>query len=76
MVAPEWSEPTLDAFLAALPRTRASTAGESALAVAAWLLSGREVRFSTRRIFSRFRCRLEGATRLIEVGITAISRGG
>ena len=48
MVAPEWSEPTLDAFLAALPRTRASTVGESAVTAAAWLLSGREFRFSTR----------------------------
>ena len=47
MVAPEWSEPTLDAFLAALPSTRASTAGESALAAAAWLMSGEEVRVST-----------------------------
>ena len=63
MVAPEWSEPTLDALLAALPRTRASTAGESALAVAAWLLSGREIRFSTRRILSLLDCVLEGASR-------------
>jgi hypothetical protein len=49
MLAPEWSEPALKASLAALPRMRASTAGESAVAAAAWLLSGREIRFSTRR---------------------------
>jgi hypothetical protein len=48
MLAPEWSEPTLGALLTALPRTRASTVGESAVTAAAWLLSGREFRFSTR----------------------------
>lgn len=35
--------------MAALPSPRASTAGESALAAEAWLLSGEEVRFSTWR---------------------------
>jgi len=35
--------------MAALPSPRASTAGESAVAAAAWLLSGEEDRFSTVR---------------------------
>src|SRR5690349_23198070 len=49
MSALSWSGCALVAPLAALPGVRASTAGESALAAAAWLLSGEEDRFSTRR---------------------------
>src|SRR3954454_21092101 len=49
MVAPSWSDRALGASMAALPSPRASTAGESAMAAAAWLLSGREIRFSTVR---------------------------
>src|SRR5690348_6312128 len=49
MSAPVWSVPTRRASMAALPCPRASTAGESAWAAAAWLLSGEEDRFSTVR---------------------------
>src|SRR3954466_15645805 len=49
MVAPVWSRPARGASSAALPSPRASTAGVSALAAAAWLLSGEEDRFSTMR---------------------------
>src|SRR3954451_22192293 len=47
MSALVWSVPARRASLAALPSPRASTAGESAVAAEAWLLSGEEDRFST-----------------------------
>ena len=49
--------------MAALPCPRASTAGESALAAEAWLLSGEEVRFSTRGILPVAGSALDGASR-------------
>src|SRR3954454_20276098 len=49
MSALVWSVPARRASLAALPSPRASTAGESAVAAEAWLLSGEEDRFSTMR---------------------------
>ena len=49
--------------MAALPCPRASTVDESALAVEAWLESGEEVRFSTRRILPVRDHALEGASR-------------
>src|SRR3954465_13647424 len=67
MSARVWSAPALGASLAALPSPRASTAGESALAAAAWLLSGEESRFSTRRIFALARGGFGGASRLLGV---------
>ena len=57
--------------MAALPCPRASTAGESALAAEAWLLSGEEVRFSTRRILPAGGPRLERATQSTLVRFTA-----
>src|SRR4051794_25860167 len=50
MGALSWSGWAPGACSAALPSARASAAGESALAAAAWLVSGEESRFSTRRI--------------------------
>src|SRR4051794_25120410 len=67
MSARVWSAPALGASLAALPSPRASTAGESALAAAAWLLSGEESRFSTRRSFAPRVVFLGGASRLLGV---------
>jgi hypothetical protein len=49
--------------MAALPCPRASTAGESALAAEAWLLSGEEVRFSTRGILLLREAPVAGASR-------------
>ncbi len=49
--------------MAALPCPRTSTAGESALAVEAWLESGEEVRFSTRGILPLRDRSQEGASR-------------
>ena len=47
--------------MAALPCPQASTAGESAVAAAAWLLSGEEDRFSTGRSFLEIGFDLVGA---------------
>src|SRR3954454_13696987 len=58
--------------MAALPCPRASTAGESALAAEAWLLSGEEVRFSTRRIMPPGQRALEGASRSIQVRLPTV----
>src|SRR3954451_5693915 len=70
MKAPAGSEPARVATLAALPRMRASTAGESAMAAEASCLCGEEGRWSTMRSFPRLAGRLARAGRRLRVWIT------
>src|SRR5215218_4881461 len=74
MLAPSWSDWALGASMAALPCPRASTAGESAVAAAAWLLSGEEVRFSTIGSFLDLGALLAGASLSVRVWLPRRSR--